>query len=280
MAIIDAHIHTWRLNDGKRIWIRDKIAALQRDFSMADFEAASAGLGVASAIIVQAAADTGETASLVEEYRHDPRVAGIIGWLDLGAEDIAAHAARYVATDKVCGVRAHPPRQFDMAWLASAKVRRGLRACADAGIPVDFLVNCTQLVELRSILEPLPGLVSVLDHGGRPFVMTGDTATWRRDIGELAKVPGCYCKLSGLAERAGVEWNAETLKPWIGGLLETFGPKRLIFASNWPIMTLMASPTYWLDALHGILDGFGVSADEKAMILSGNARSVYLLGEG
>lgn len=279
MAIVDAHIHTWRINDGKRIWIRDKIAALHRDFSLDDFEAMSSGCNVEAAIVVQAAANSDETDALIDQYQSEDRVAGIIGWLDLAADDIEERAARYAQRPKLCGIRAHPPRQFDMSWLMSAPVQRGLRAMADQSIPVDFLVNCTQLADFKRTLEPLEGLTAVLDHGGRPFVMTGDTAAWARDIADLAKNTDCRCKLSGLAERAGVEWTMETLKPWVAVLLETFGPERLVFASNWPIMTLMARPANWLDALTRILDDFGVSEADRAMIFAGNAKAVYGLPE-
>lgn len=275
MDTIDAHIHTWRLNDGRNIWIRDKIAALQRDFLFEDFALATAGRCVSAAIIVQAAMDEDETRSLIEAYRKNPRVAGVIGWLDLAADDIAERTLSFENEDKLCGVRAHPPQHFDIDWLLSSPVQRGLAVMENKKIAVDFLVNCTQLGELGQLLSRLPELKAVLNHGGRPYVMTGDTADWARDIRAIAHNTGCYCKLSGLVERAGVEWDQESLKPWIAILLESFGPERLIFGSNWPVMTLMATPTLWLDKLLGILDDFGIPQNERTKIFRSNAIAAY-----
>jgi L-fuconolactonase len=143
-------------------------------------------------------------------------------------------------------------------------------------VPIDYLVNCTQLVAFLRVFDAVPGVCAVLDHGARPFVMTGDTRGWEQDIKDLARNTDCYCKLSGLAERAGVEWNTETLKPWVAILLETFGPERLIFASNWPIMSLMATPQIWLDCLISIFDELGVNADDRGLIFQGNAGNIYL----
>ncbi len=280
MTIIDAHIHTWCLDDGFRIWIRQKIAALQRDFRIEDYAASVEDLGVDAAIVVQSATSSDETDRLIRQYRNDDTVAGVIGWLDLASPDVGDKAAECIENDKFCGIRAHPPHEFDVGWLLSQNVQEGLRVMEEQKIPVDFLVNCTQLSAFTRAIASFPDLPAILDHAGRPFVMTGDTDKWEADIGEIAQHTGCLCKLSGLVERAGVEWDMETLKPWIGILLETFGPDRLIFASNWPVMTLMASPRLWLETVNRLFDDFGVSSTDRQKIFCASALSAYNLRRG
>ena len=276
MHVIDAHIHTWALEDGRHMWIRDKIGALQRDFSIDTFKAQNRNTGVQGAILVQAVTEESETDELLAMYADDPFVLGVVGWVDLTSEKLVENIERLSCVSKFSGVRASPPHHFDMNWLLSEPVVRGMKVLAEKQVPIDYLVNCTQLVPFLRVFDAVPDVCAVLDHGARPFVMTGDTRVWEQDVKDLARNTNCYCKLSGLAERAGVEWNTETLKPWVAVLLETFGPERLIFASNWPIMSLMATPKIWLDSLNLIFDDLGVSPDDRSLIFQGTANSVYL----
>lgn len=276
MSVIDAHIHTWDRHDGRKIWIREKIGALQRAFSIDDFRRENRATDVEGALVVQAAADEKETYELIDMYADDPFVLGVVGWLDLTSETLADKLERLRGYEKFSGVRAQPPSQFDADWLISKSVVGGVKTLTEHKLAIDYLVNCNQLVAFRRAFDAVPGVCAVLNHGARPFVMTGDTAAWETDITALARHTNCYCKLSGLAERAGVEWDTETLKPWVAILLEAFGPERLIFASNWPVMTLMATPEIWLDCLTSIFDDLGVTAIERDLIFQKNARTVYL----
>lgn len=277
--VIDPHIHLWQLNDGRAIWIREGIAAMAREFSLDDFceESAAARLGVEGVHIVQASATHEETEAFLRASREEPFIRGVVGWVDL--EDDAGRLGetldRFAALGHLSGIRAYSPRAFDIAWLAQPAVRRGLGVLAARGLPVDALANCTQLAELAEALTGLDDLLVVLNHGGRPFVMTGDLGDWRLEIERLAARPGTVCKLSGLVERAGVEWQAATLKPYVGALLETFGPERLIYASNWPVMRLMSTYARWLDTLEDLMDEFGLTQAERHAILAGNAQRVY-----
>ena len=125
------------------------------------------------------------------------------------------------------------------------------------------------------MFDKVPEVTAVLNHGGRPFVMTGDTSNWERDIRTLARETNCYCKISGLVERAGVEWDKETLKPWIAILIDAFGPERLLYASNWPIMTLMATPRIWIEALYEIFHDFGLDKPSREQIFSQTSQKIY-----
>lgn len=278
-SVIDPHIHLWQQDDGRAIWIREGIAAMARDFSLDDFrqESAAARLGVEGVHVVQASATLEETEAFLRASHEEPFIRGVVGWVDLedDAGRLGATLDRFAALGHLSGIRAYSPRAFDIAWLAQPQVRRGLGVLAARGLPVDALANCTQLAELAEALTGLDDLVVVLNHGGRPFVMTGDLGDWRLEIARLAARPGTVCKLSGLVERAGVEWQAATLKPYVGALLETFGPERLIYASNWPVMRLMSTYARWLDTLEDLMDAFGLGANEREAILAGNARRIY-----
>jgi L-fuconolactonase len=130
-------------------------------------------------------------------------------------------------------------------------------------------------METRDLLLEIPELTAIINHGGRPSVMTGELEPWASDMRAIATDTDAYCKVSGLVERAGQEWTTESVRPWVEALLEAFGPQRLIFASNWPVMTIMSSYIGWWEALNSILDTVGASSAERQALLGGTAAKIY-----
>jgi L-fuconolactonase len=274
---IDAHVHFWELNDGYSIWSVKKIGGLQRDFTPEMLQPQCLEAGIDGVVVVQAATDPKETEYMVRLAAENDFIKGVIGWLDL--EDDPASLRREIerlqTIPKLCGVRAHPPREFDLGWLTAPAIKDSYRVIAGCGVTVDFLANCTQLEPLGDLLADVSEMTAVVNHGGRPFVMTGELGRWRTDMRRIACDTSAYVKVSGLVERAGVEWRTDTLRPWVEALLEDFGCGRLIFASNWPVMTLMSTYDLWWDAINEIVDKAGISSADRQKLFGGTAAKAY-----
>ena len=142
---------------------------------------------------------------------------------------------------------------------------------------MDFLANCTQLAPICDLFSAVPEMTAILNHGGRPFVMTGELGQWRADMKRIARETSAYVKVSGLVERAGVEWQTDTLRPWVEAMLEDFGCERLIFASNWPVMTLMSTYDLWWSSINEIVEDVGLSSQDKDLLFGGTAAKAYRL---
>lgn len=278
---IDAHVHFWELKEGHSIWSAKKIGGLQHDFTPQLLEPLCKNAGIDGVIVVQAATAPEETQYMVRLAVESDFIKGVIGWLNL--EDDPAQLRQEIETlktiPKLCGIRAHPPKEFDPSWFTEPALKDSYRAISELGMPVDFLANCTQLHLVLGLLTDVPEMTAVINHGGRPFVMTGELSKWRKDMRAIANDTSAYVKLSGLVERAGVEWNVDTLRPWVEAMIEDFGCERLIFSSNWPVMTLMSTYELWTDALNEILEKVGVSSNQKDMLMGGTAEKVYRLRE-
>jgi len=118
----------------------------------------------------------------------------------------------------------------------------------------------------------------VLDHCAKPHLKTGDIAVWRRDIAELAARQNIVCKLSGLVTEAGPDWQLGDLRPAVDHVLKCFGPQRLLWGSDWPVLNLAGDYEQWLKASETLLAD--LSADDKAAIFGGNAARIYLARRG
>ena len=269
MDVIDAHIHLWRAEAAHPIWVRDAIGALPRTCTLDDYFAAS---DAARAIVIEAAGTLAETVDLFEQFADDPRIAGVVGSMDLGAADLAPTLDRLAAFPRFKGVR------LVTAFGSGQEVEdlaHGLSALAERGLTLDLLAAPAGLSVVGEIIAAAPGLTIVVNHCGRPLVMCGSSDRWDGAMTEIASHPGTYCKLSGLIERAGFEWTTAELAPFVSRIVDLFGPDRLLFATNWPMCELTGRAQRWKDALAVILAGIGLGPPQVGAIMGGNAARAY-----
>jgi L-fuconolactonase len=197
--------------------------------------------------------------------------------VDLEADDVAAALSCLQARPEFVGIRALPAEIPLPRWLARPAVRRGLRALAETGLCLDLLVRPDQLAESLELLEALPDLRADINHCGRPVIVCREWEPWASTMAAIARRTRAACKLSGLIERGGFTWSVEDLKPYVGHLLACFGADRLMFASNWPILTLTGTYRRWWDGLQAVLEGFGISEADRLAIFRGTAMRFYRL---
>jgi L-fuconolactonase len=129
------------------------------------------------------------------------------------------------------------------------------------------------LPALQVFAERFPDLPIVIDHGAKPLIAPGVMEPWRSDIARLAALPQVYCKFSGLVTEAGPDWDVGLLHPYVEHLLASFGPQRLIWGSDWPVLNLAATYARWIAASETLLEGLA-DADRHA-IFGLNARHFY-----
>ena len=275
IPILDSHIHLWQRADGDPVWVAAKIGGLARDFTVDDWRGHADASGVRCAILVQAAHSIAETERWLARAAAEPRLAGVVGWADLHADSLADDVARLKAHPKLVGIRPLPPGTFGADWLGDARTRRGLATLAESGVTVDILVKWTGLARARDLLAGLPDLNVVLNHCGRPDTMTGLLEPWAGDLSAFARATRATVKLSGLIERAGIEWTAETLRPYVETVIDAFGPPRVMFATNWPVLEIGGTYEGWVEALRAMLADIGLSQAEQGEILAGTACRAY-----
>ena len=274
-TILDSHIHLWRRADGDDVWVASKIGGLARDFSVDDWRAHADASGVAGAILVQAAHSIAETERAIALAAANPRIVGVVGWADLHGESLAADVARLATHPQLVGIRPLPPGTFGADWMADPRTERGLATLGAAGIAVDVLVKWPGLTRARQLLERLPQVRVVLNHCGRPDTMTGLLEPWSSDLKAFARATSATIKLSGLIERAGIEWTKESLRPYVETVIDAFGPSRVMFASNWPVLEIGGTYEGWVGALRAILDDIGLAEADRGAILAGTACRAY-----
>jgi L-fuconolactonase len=279
--MIDAHVHLWDPAEREYPWMGPAVATLDRRYDLDDLRGALASSGVTATVLVQATGSVEETTALLDTAgASDGLIAGVVGWVDLQdpalPEGLAAlRAGPHGALLR--GVRHQVEDEPDPAWLERPAVLRGLHAVADAGLTFDVLVRPDQLASAARAVAATPGLRAVLDHGGKPPLL-GDLDAWWRGLDALAAVPGVACKLSGMGTLTDAQASWDAAAPWADALLRRFGPERCMAGSDWPVCTLTSGHA---DALAFVRAAVaGLSADERAAVLGGNAAAFYGVSAG
>jgi L-fuconolactonase len=158
-------------------------------------------------------------------------------------------------------------------WLLRAEVARTLAALPRLGLRFDALVKPRELPALLETLARLPELAVVVDHGAKPDIAASAWEPWAGMIAEVAKHPRARCKLSGLVTEAGPAWTIDTLRRYVDHLLTCFGPLRLMWGSDWPVVELGGGYRRWLAATVALLAP--LAAADRAAVLGGTAQRFY-----
>jgi L-fuconolactonase len=166
----------------------------------------------------------------------------------------------------------------DDDWLLRPALAPLLRAMARHHLVFDALVLPRHLPRLLQVIDRHPDLTFVLDHFGKPHLATGEIADWRRDVAQLAERPNIVCKLSGLVTEARPDWQIADLRPAVDHVLGCFGPRRMMWGSDWPVLDLAGDYARWLAAAETLLAD--LSVDEQEDVFGGTAERIYLAKRG
>ena len=277
-GIVDAHHHVWDLSVHDQDWISgDELAPLRRDFTLADLAPEARAAGVTATVLVQTITVPEETPEFLALAADSDLVAGVVGWTDLTAADVAETLARLRAGSggkHLVGIRHQVQGEPDARWLVRPEVLRGLSAVADAGLVYDLVVKPHQLAAAVEAAERLPGLTFVLDHLGKPPIASGELSPWTRQIRRLAALPNTVCKLSGMVTEADWDsWTIAALAPYADTVLDAFGPGRLMFGSDWPVCRLAATYAEVIAVARELTAGLGPA--ERHDVFTGTAVRTY-----
>lgn len=292
VPVLDAHHHLWDLSVREQPWLathRD-LAPLRRDFGLTDLEPLAAAAGVTGTVIVQTVTEPGETPEMLALAASDSLIIAVVGWTDLTAAGVADELAALRARPDagwLAGIRHPVLTEANPEWLIRADVLRGLAAVGAAGLTYDVVARPTQLPTAGLAASQVTDLVFVLDHLGNAAVEPKVDEEWLAAFRRFAALPNTVGKLSGIfaqppppdaPERGDDGPEVEHLRPYYEIALETFGPERLMFGSDWPVSSLGAPYGDVVGAARKLTRD--LTPAEQEAIFGGTARRVYRIGAG
>jgi L-fuconolactonase len=276
--VIDSHHHLWqRSQPFDYRWLdAPELEPIRRDYLPSDLAPLLRNAGVDRTVVVQTQHNLKENdwaLSLAEQHDF---IAGVVGWVDLASSDCERQLLEYRRHSKFVGVRHVTQDEPDDDFIVRPDVLRGLKTLEKHRVPFDLLFFVRHLRHAATVAQKFPNLPLVLDHLAKPMIKAGRLDNWGADFRRAAANSNVYCKLSGMVTEADwTAWKPAELRPYVDIALESFGPDRCMFGSDWPVCELAASYTEVVATLRDLLAP--LSQREKDKIFGDTATSFYRL---
>jgi L-fuconolactonase len=269
---IDAHQHFWRYDAADYDWIEPG-SVLCRDHLPQHLHAELAARGLDGCVAVQARQTEAETRWLLDLARADPRILGVVGWIDLRAPDLERRLDAYADEPALKGFR-HVVQAEPDGFLAQPAFIRGVRAVLARGYAYDILIQARQAPQVPAFLDQVGEGRLILDHLAKPDIARGQWSPWAEDLAAIARYDHVVCKVSGLVTEADhATWTPAQLTPYLDHALAAFGPQRLLYGSDWPVCRLAGDyPT-----VHDLVAEWAARAcpEHLGQLFGGAARAAY-----
>jgi L-fuconolactonase len=248
----------WQLARGDYFWMTPDLTPIYRDFGPEDLRAHLERNGIGRIIVVQAADTVAETEFMLE-----------IAEKPQGAEELA----RLAANPYLKGVRPMIQDIPDDDWILGESLTPTFEAVTDLDLVFDALVFPRHLKNLMILLERHPDMRIIVDHGAKPQIRDRAFDGWAADLRTIADNSSALVKFSGLVTEAKPGWTVDDLKPYVDHLIEVFGPDRMVYGSDWPVVRMAADYDPWFQAAQELTAGLGEV--ERRGVFSDNAQKLY-----
>ena len=270
---IDSHQHFWNYHPDRQEWISPEMGRLKRDFLPEDLYPVLQASQIDGCIAVQAEEHLRETAFLLELSESHPWILGVVGWVEVAQDNLDELLDSWSQASKLLGFR-EILQSKEPEYLLRKEFVRGIQKLGSRGYTYDILTYPQQLPAALSLVHKCPNQRFVIDHLSKPDINTGDWKAWKKSLQPFGERELVHAKVSGLVTEADwKKWDANQLYPYLEIALEIFGPKRLLFGSDWPVCLLAGEYGQVLEVIESFTNQ--LSADEKEAILGGTAQEFY-----
>ncbi len=276
MPKIDAHQHFWKFDAVRDSWITDEMAIIQKDFLPNDLQPVLQENSFDGSVVVQSDQTEEENIFQLDNAEKNEFIKGVVGWVDLQADNVEERVAFYSGFKKIKGFRHVLQGEANRALMLQPKFLNGISKLKKHNFTYDILIFSDQLKYVPQFVSSFPNQKFIIDHIAKPLIKEGKTDEWKKEIQAVAKYENVWCKISGLVTEANWKaWKPEIFTPYLDVVTEAFGTKRIMFGSDWPVCLVAASYRQVLNIVTDYFSDF--SLDEQKAFFGENATNFYNL---
>ena len=275
MQRIDAHVHLWDPARGDYGWLTPDMPKLYRRFGHTDVKPLLDEAKVEGVVLVQAAPSVAETEYLLGIADSVPWILGVVGWVDFDAADVIDTITNLTRNPKLVGIRPMLQDIADPNWILNPRRTAVLDAIQRHQLVFDALVRPVHLDAIAHLAASHPRLSIVIDHAAKPSIGSRLDTSWVTWMQRISQYPNVACKLSGLLTELDPGTDTDQIARLARMLLATFAPDRVIWGSDWPVLTTAGTYAEWLGLSQRCLSQ--LEPDDLHAVMGGNAIRTYRL---
>jgi L-fuconolactonase len=276
---VDSHQHFWDPTNFHYSWMEGAaLDPVRRAFGPQDLVPELERAQVDGTVLVQTVSSEEETRQFLQVASETDFVYGVVGWVDLTADNAGERLDRLREDDAgnwLVGIRHQVHDEEDPRWLCRADVRNGLSAVQKRGLTYDLLLRAREIPAAIDTVQALPELRFVVDHIAKPTIARGYDAPWAANMEKLSRLPNVSVKVSGMITEADWgSWSVADLAPFVERVRDWFGTDRLMFGSDWPVCLLAANS--YQDVFDAGREALGdLTTSEAEAVFGNNAQAFY-----
>ena len=274
--VIDAHQHFWNYEPVKHEWIDDDMSVIRRNFTPEDLKEVYQQNGIDGCVAVQADQTTEETDFLISLAKQNNFIKGIVGWVDLRAENVQEDLEKYSSFNSVKGFRHVVQGEPDHNFLLRPNFLKGISKLESYNYTYDILIFPHQLGATLEFVKRFPNQQFVIDHIAKPYIKDGFYEGWATLMKEIGKHENVHCKISGMITEADFNsWTPDQIQPYMELSLEAFGSDRIMYGSDWPVCLVAGNYSKVKTLATEFISK--LSIEEQKAFMGGNAIQFYNL---
>ena len=278
IPLLDTHQHLVYRDIASYGWTKDIPPLAKDNFVLEDYKNLTEGFGIDGTLFMETGVDDSDYKKEIKFVKSlannsDNNLIGLISSIRPETEEGFEEWLNVTIEMGVVGYRRILHVMPDET-SQNEIFRRNVRKIGDVGKTFDICFLPTQLNVAKELAQACENTSMILNHCGVPSIANDGLDPWRQDIEALSQIPNVTCKLSGLmAYCAPGTASLETIEPYVDHVLKCFGPKRIVWGSDWPVVNLGKGLPEWITVTRKILDK--LSTNEANAIANNTAQKVY-----
>lgn len=273
---IDSHQHFWNYDLKKHVWMNDDMKILKTDYLPHNLEPLLKQHNLDGCVAVQANQAEIENDFLLSLSNQNDFIKGVVGWIDLQADNVAERLEYYQNFSKMKGFRHIIQDEQDINFMLRPAFMKGVSMLKQFGFTYDILIFAAHLPNTLTFIKALPDQPFVIDHIAKPNIKMGEIEIWKKYMRKIASYKNIYCKISGMVTEADWKsWKKEDFIKYLDVVVEAFGTDRIMYGSDWPVCTLAASYDQQFTIIKEYFANF--SHSEQESFFGTNASNFYHL---
>ncbi len=282
IPVVDTHVHFWDVELMNYEWLKNA-PAINQSFHPNDYAHDTGPANIQKIVFVECGVATDEqtaqkeVAWVTQLSAEDPRIQGIVAHANMEkGEEIRPHLEWLTQQPLVKGVRRLLQSEPDDNYCLQKDFLEGIKLLNEYGFSFDICIKYHQLPAAIKMVEKCPDVQFIMDHIAKPDIKNSHQEPWKENIKALAQLPNVVCKISGVVTEADHEnWQPDDIRPYIEHVIDCFGPERIMYGGDWPVVRLASTYQRWFDVMQEITKDF--SHLDKSRFFQENADIIYRL---